>query len=572
MKLRKPSSVQTLVVIYVLIMMVPNVVLAVTEPYAVTTILSLLFMPAGGYILWAMLSRRPSVMILWSVPVMILCAFQLVISYLFGNSIIAIDMFTNALTTNVSEAGELLGSIYPIVIIVIVLYAPLLIAAIVFTLKRKTLDIYTRRRTGAVGLGMMVAGSIFALVSNCINPGFSVTHHIFPVNVSYNLGLTVHRWIRSTDYPKTSRDFRFDAVKAEHSGKREVYVFVIGEAARAMSWSLFGYERDTTPILDTCANVVPFHDMLTQSNTTHKSVPIMLSPVSAENYDEIYRVKSIITMFKEAGFSTAFISNQPPNRSFTDYFASEADEHISLVGMKDSFTDLSYDGELVPHLRAVLERDSSDMFIVLHTYGSHADHEKRCPDSLARFTPYHVSSVSMSNRAEMLNAYDNSISYTDMVLHEIVTLLDSQQNTISTLLYCADHGEDLMDDRRGRYLHASPTASYFQLHVASFAWFSDGYAEYYPAVVENTRNNAHAAASSSAMFHTMASMAHIDNKYVESNLSLTSPAFRETPRMYVNDYNRAVNVLQSGLTELDLTHFDQHNIKYDRRDFRNVRY
>lgn len=47
------------------------------------------------------------------VPVHFLCAFQIVLLYLFGNSIIATDMFTNLVTTNPGEAGELLSNIYP---------------------------------------------------------------------------------------------------------------------------------------------------------------------------------------------------------------------------------------------------------------------------------------------------------------------------------------------------------------------------------------------------------------------------------------------------------------------------
>ena len=66
--------------------------------------------------------------------------------------------------------------------------------------------------------------------------------------------------------------------------------------------------------------VVTFTDVLTQSNTTHKSVPMLLSAASAEDYDCLYRQKGIITAFKEAGFHTAFFSNQLPNHSFIVFF------------------------------------------------------------------------------------------------------------------------------------------------------------------------------------------------------------------------------------------------------------
>ena len=42
---------------------------------------------------------------------------------------------------------------------------------------------------------------------------------------------------------------------------------------------------------------------------------------NAEHFEDIYGQKSIVEAFKEAGFKTIFLSNQTPNRTFTDYFA-----------------------------------------------------------------------------------------------------------------------------------------------------------------------------------------------------------------------------------------------------------
>ena len=59
-------------------------------------------------------------------PMFILGAFQLVLLYLFGRSIIASDMFLNLFTTNSGEVGELLGKLMPAIIGVCVLYIPTL--------------------------------------------------------------------------------------------------------------------------------------------------------------------------------------------------------------------------------------------------------------------------------------------------------------------------------------------------------------------------------------------------------------------------------------------------------------
>ena len=118
-----------IVVVYVVVMLLPNVLLAVTEPYSFTTVTASLLMPGAVYLLLAVALRRPGLLMLCSFPLMVLGAFQIVLLYLFGGSIIAVDMFTNLFTTNASEAGELLGNIWPSIVFVIVLYVPLIVLA-----------------------------------------------------------------------------------------------------------------------------------------------------------------------------------------------------------------------------------------------------------------------------------------------------------------------------------------------------------------------------------------------------------------------------------------------------------
>ena len=122
------SRFTTLLTVYFFVaLIIPNcVALANTEPYSVWTVEALILMPLGFYMMWSVALRRSGVMIWLAFLFIFFCAFQIVLLYLFGNSIIATDMFTNLLTTNPGEAGELLGNIYPSVVLVCVIYLPLL--------------------------------------------------------------------------------------------------------------------------------------------------------------------------------------------------------------------------------------------------------------------------------------------------------------------------------------------------------------------------------------------------------------------------------------------------------------
>ena len=140
------------------------------------------------------------------------------------------------------------------------------------------------------------------------------------------------RQTASVEYKETSKDFRFYAKCSFEDKEPETLVLVIGETARADNFQLYGYGRETNPLLSKTDGLSVFRHVLSQSNTTHKSVPMLLAAASAENHARLYREKSLITAFREAGFHTSFISNQQPNHSFIDFLGEQADDCLFLRG------------------------------------------------------------------------------------------------------------------------------------------------------------------------------------------------------------------------------------------------
>lgn len=84
-------------------------------------------LPVSVYWLIMTLGRKPGKTIWILFPFVFFAAFQLVLLYLFGRSIIAVDMFLNLTTTNSGEALELLDNLLPAVIGVFVVYIPALV-------------------------------------------------------------------------------------------------------------------------------------------------------------------------------------------------------------------------------------------------------------------------------------------------------------------------------------------------------------------------------------------------------------------------------------------------------------
>ena len=291
--LRSSRHAALLALCYFAAVMIPNCILFFTEPYSIWSRAALLTLPAGGYLLWSVAFRRSGIAVWLSFPVIFFCALQIVLLYLFGNSVAATDMFINIVTTNPGEATELLSNIYPSVILVCVIYLPLLWTATVHVRRKVDFSPRFRRRTAVVG-------GVLALVgAGLLIPAYQTKRHvlrneIFPVNVAYNVVLCAREYVKIENYDRTSAGFRYHARRTAKADKREIYVYVIGEASRAANWELYGYDRPTNPRLKALGDeIVVFRNMLTQSNTTHKSVPMILSSVRTNEHDELFRRKGV---------------------------------------------------------------------------------------------------------------------------------------------------------------------------------------------------------------------------------------------------------------------------------------
>lgn len=518
-------------------LMLPVVILLYTEHNPFWTSAACLLMPLGGYLLLASAARRSGVMVWMALPFIFFSAFQIVISYLFGNSVVAADMFLNLLTTNPDEAGELLSNIYPAIIFVVVIYLPLLWVAARHILRGSVLHKGARIKMATTGVVILSLGYGALLGVGKYNTEQVLRDELFPANVIYNLGLAISEKNKTDNYIATSQHFSFGATRKHTPSSREIYVLVIGEASRAASWQLFGYERETNPRLAARGDITLFSDVITQSNTTHKSVPMILSSVHPSQHKELYRRKGLPALFNEAGFTTYFISNQSPQRAMIDHLASDAHHIIYMDAPR-------LDMQLVNTMRLALAKDNSrKILFILHCYGSHFSYRQRYPREFAHFTPDDEGAIHRKNRETMRNAYDNSIRYTDYILAEIISTLEQQDDTIVAMLYCADHGEDLFDEGKNLFLHASPTVTRYQLHVASLAWFSNSYCEHFHEKADAARLNSTAPATTFSVFHTMADMASIESPYVERRASLLYQYFDSAAtRYYLNDHNKAVKI------------------------------
>lgn len=311
------------------------------------------------------------------------------------------------------------------------------------------------------------------------------------------------------------------------AGKREAFtapvhcsidsidiVLVIGEALRADHLPMNGYHRNTMPHLSQEPHLVALPHLYSPEIYTHTSIPVLLT--RGESFDDprVSRECSFISLFKKAGFRSAWLANQESVSTFS-YFMSEADTLIYVNEGKSVYTFSAwFDDALLSPYDKVLQGGSARNLVVLHTIGSHWFYNAHFDEAFYR--PILESKFfSEKEKEKLINSYDNTILQTDKFL---VSLIERLRSRCALLVYISDHGESLGEN--GKFLHADDNPP---LHSpASMIWYSQGYAERFPEKVTALHKNAPKAFTTSFLFHTLLDGGDLDTPYKESRQSLLS--------------------------------------------------
>lgn len=296
-----------------------------------------------------------------------------------------------------------------------------------------------------------------------------------------------------------------------HGGTRypdarpRLLVVVIGESARAASFSLGGYARQTNPEL-AARELTYFSDVSSCGTNTATSLPCMFSNLGRAGYSESAARSSenLLDVIAHAGFAVEWEDNNTGSKGIATRQREEDMANFDSTGLCD--VDGCLDEILVQHLRAELARDSGDKVYVLHQLGSHGPaYFKRYPAAFRRFTPTCDSVALQSCSAEQIrNSYDNTILYTDHVLASLVTLLEENASKrASALLYVSDHGESTGEN--GMYLHGAPymLAPDEQTQVPMLLWTSRPFLDWRGLDTDCATARGGAPISHDHFFHTV---------------------------------------------------------------------
>ncbi|WP_306519971.1 phosphoethanolamine transferase [Rheinheimera sp.] len=411
-------------------------------------------------------------------PVLLLLFFCGALSLYFMDSFgVLIDksMLQNALETDTAEATALLSLNLGWTVITLMVF-PLLLCGLI-RLRALPLKTYLKHWALAVTLvllsQLLLVGTAYAELAPFFRNFREVKHLALPIS-PISAAAAVSGQLLKTRFPDKFSRLGLDAKqKTAKTAKARLLVLVLGETARADHFQLNGYQRPTNPKLSQAA-VYSFRDVSACGTATAHSVPCMFSGMGREHYEEAVAKNSsnVLDILQFAGVQVSWLDNNSGCKGVCDRV-----EHQFLFQQHPLCAASPCPDNIL--LQALAQQLSAgpqqqDRLIVLHQLGSHGpEYYRRSSNHEKQFLPEcRDKQLQLCPQQQVINAYDNSIVATDLLLAALIKQLEQQQHYQSTMLYLSDHGESLGEN--GVYLHGLPywLAPKAQTQVPMIWWLS----------------------------------------------------------------------------------------------------
>ena len=374
------------------------------------------------------------------------------------NVIIDESMIGNLLNTNYEESSSFFS--FTLVLYVLILG----IIPCIYIIKVRIVPVSWKRflKTSSLALLFMLV-LVFANASNWLwidKNSKRLGGLAMPWSYTVNTSLFyIHK------YKKNRKEILLpDATIADN--EKSVVVLVIGESARSGNFSLYGYGKDTNPLLSKEDNLYHFNATSCATYTT-AGVKCILEHTDSNQLYEIlpnylYRNDvEVVWRTTNGGEPPVHIKNYQKREDLKPGCTGPGCDYdeVLLTGLKEQ----------------ILASTKNKILIVLHTSTSHGPtYSKKYPPQFEAFTPV-CNSVELGNcsHEELINAYDNTILYTDFILSRVIENLKTLNGYKSTMIFVSDHGESLGE--KNLYMHVMPMslAPKEQYEVPFIVWVSD---------------------------------------------------------------------------------------------------
>ena len=385
--------------------------------------------------------------------------------------------------------------------------------------------------TAAIGFG----GWIFMAVSyKMYGNGFSIPQFTSPTRIAYSYHTYSARYGDIKALCQTCKN----AEAASSFGDTPNVVVVIGESFSVYHSPLFGYEKDTNPLLGKRigdGSMVVFGNAVSVSDHTHGVMESVFSP------DLLHKAFSSTpvfpALFRKAGYKSLCYENQYFIDGKMNFLCNE--ELSGLMFDERNNTKYEYDGALANTIKA----SPGNHLYVVHLMGQHYTYSNRYPAEWKKFKADDYDKARWNaEQREKIAHYDNATLYNDFVVDGII---DKFEGTNTIIVYFSDHGQEVFETRdySGHGNAALSPDIRYQLRVPLMVWMSDKYKEAHPDVYESAVANKNTPIHTDNISHTLLSVAGIKTEWYDPERDFLNGRYdKGAPRIVMKgvDFDKTV--------------------------------
>ena len=330
-------------------------------------------------------------------------------------------------------------------------------------------------------------------------------------------------------------------------------VVILGESARADLMSAYGYERPTTPWLDSISknseDVVLFNDVCSSGSNTITSSQRIFTFWNNTPNKAWYDYPDLTNVLAHSGYYTQWITQQNPQNMYSieRLFANSAHKlykthvYTSLYKIKDSsLSAMAYDEALLPALHRYDSQSldkviKKNVFTVVHLMGSHQNYSARYPPAFDFFKAKDMEECSTEDAKRQKATYLNSLRYTDHLLEKMIKHYSSQR---ALVFYFSDHGEMVDEpEERGFFGHGGDV-NHPSVDVPFFVYASPQLRKEHPELWERIKKAQFRPISTAWFTNSLTSLLGIHTKYNDERYNFFSDKFANPTRIAVQGDER----------------------------------
>jgi len=226
-------------------------------------------------------------------------------------------------------------------------------------------------------------------------------------------------------------------------------IWVIGESLSPRHMGIQGYERPTTPELSRMRDLGElwlYENAVAIGTRTMVSVPYMLHGLEGiDPKGVIYKTPSVFNYAQSAGYQTALITAQDFQwRNIDRLFVDKDLNHFQQGTDFSSSVNVSVGADdhrvlekgVFPFWTRALKSNPAPIMLVTQMSGSHPPFASQVPSELKQFLP--------ESSPNSVNAYDNTVWYTDLYLKKLVKFVH-EKSPNTWVFFTSDHGQYVGD-------------------------------------------------------------------------------------------------------------------------------